>query len=492
MNSLYLKNDVSLAARHKPFPYQKEAFDAVRNLEYCGIFHEQGLGKTKIAIDLMLYWLSDGILDSVIIVVKKGLITNWKNELAAHTSIKPKLISQSRKENFFAFNSPSRLYLTHFEVFKSENSRLKLFLKTRRVGVIIDEAQKLKNPDSVLTKAFFELSSLFVRKAIMTGTPVANRPFDLWSLIYFLDEGEALGQDFKAFRSQYDFGRELKENPDAREAFENRLASLHGKLSAFTVRETKARADISLPDKEFHSVECEWAPIQFEMYSKMRDEFRLVLFKNGELRADDAEGILKRLLRLVQISSNPEMIDSIYDETPGKFPVLETLAEEIVATGEKAIVWTSFTENADWLTRELRARWGTVKVHGKMAMKDRDRSVEKFLTDPETKILVATPGAAKEGLTLTVANHVIFYDRSFSLDDYLQAQDRIHRISQTKRCHVYNLMMKDSVDEWVDVLIQEKQLAAQLASGDISKEKYTIEATYSMHEILESVLESSK
>jgi len=78
---------------------------------------------------------------------------------------------------------------------------------------------------------------------------------------------------------------------------------------------------------------------------------------------------------------------------------------------------------------------------------------------------VATPGAAKEGLTLTVANHAVFFDRSFSLDDYLQAQDRIHRISQTQTCFVWNLIGSDTIDEWVDSLLTAKRLAAQTGAS---------------------------
>ena len=88
---------------------------------------------------------------------------------------------------------------------KSECSRLKLFLKTQKVGIIIDEAHKLKNPNSDLTQAFLDLAPGFERRVIMTGTPVANRPYDLWALIKFLDDGVALGRDFKTFKRMYDF-----------------------------------------------------------------------------------------------------------------------------------------------------------------------------------------------------------------------------------------------------------------------------------------------
>src|SRR5437899_3295790 len=86
-----------------------------------------------------------------------------------------------------------------------------------------------------------------------------------------------------------------------------------------------------------------------------------------------------------------------------KFPKLYALLKTALSAGSKAIVWTSFTANADWLARELKPL-GTVKVHGKMAISERHTSLAAFKQDKDCKVLVATPGAAKEGLTLTVAN----------------------------------------------------------------------------------------
>ena len=103
-------------------------------------------------------------------------------------------------------------------------------------------------------------------------------------------------------------------------------------------------------------------------------------------------------------------------------------------------------------------------------------------------MLVATPAAAKEGLTLTVANHAIFYDRSFSLDDYLQAQDRIHRISQYRPCHITNLIATGTIDEWVDVLLAAKHLAAKLGQGDITLDEYSKQAAYTYGEMIRDVL----
>ena len=123
-----------------------------------------------------------------------------------------------------------------------------------------------------------------------------------------------------------------------------------------------------------------------------------------------------------------------------------------------------------------------------MKIEDRNRSIKIFKNEPECMVLIATPGAAKEGLTLTVANHVLFYDRTFSLDDYLQAQDRIHRISQSKKCYVYNFIMEESVDEWVESLLEAKKVSAQMAQGDIDTSEFKTSMNYDFAEILRRIL----
>jgi SNF2 family DNA or RNA helicase len=255
----------------------------------------------------------------------------------------------------------------------------------------------------------------------------------------------------------------------------------------FSVRESKNSKYIELPEKVVRPIQTEWEPKQLDLYLRIRDDLRAVIVKEGIPSEDNAEDLLKRMLRLIQIASNPALVDGSYTADPGKWPYLLDLVDDILRQKEKCIIWTSFTENADWLSRRLRDT-GSRSVHGKQAMDKRNASVVAFLDDPEVRVLVATPGAAKEGLTLTVANHVIFYDRSFALDDYLQAQDRIHRVSQTRTCYVYNLIMRESVDEWIDVLLFAKRLAAQLVQGDITYDFYRSQMKYTFGDVMRDIL----
>lgn len=482
------KREPRLETKESPFPYQVEAVEALKDLEYGAIFHEQGLGKTKIAIDLALSWLHADSVDSVMLVTKKALVENWRSELVFHTYVKPCVLSQDRKQNYYLFNSPARVYLTHYEVCRSEEDRLQLFLKTRRVGVILDEAHKIKNPDSTTARALLNLSKGFTRRVIMTGTPVANRPFDIWAQVKFLDGGKALGNDFKAFKKEFDLTKDLADSQRRKEEFASSLAATVGLIADFTVRETKESSGLTLPTKEIRSLRVELEDNQASLYREFRNELRAVIVRDGLPTVDRADDVLKRLLRLVQVASNPRLIDESYDNEPGKVAHLESIVYEALADGSKVIVWTSFTDNADWLARRLRPL-GSARVHGKMTIDARNRSISKFKSDRSVRVLVATPGAAKEGLTLTVANKAVFFDRGFSLDDYLQAQDRIHRISQTKACIIYNLIASGTVDEWVDELLAAKHLAAKLLQGDIDEAEYREAAGYDFVRILREVLE---
>lgn len=484
---LKVRSEPPLTARQKAFPFQVEAVEAIRHLPFAAVFHEQGLGKTKIAVDLALTWLAEHAVDSILIVTKKALVENWRNELRAHSFLNPKILGQDRRANFFSFNSPARIYLAHYEVCIAEKSRLRLFQKARRLGIICDEAQKMKNPESRIARTMFALAPGFERKVIMTGTPIANRPYDIWALIYFLDCGKSLGQSFDEFKAQLDLTVDLAVDADKEQKFRSALAQVSEKLRPFTVRETKATAGISLPDKQIHSITTTFEPQQEQMYSTFRDELRATIIRDGRVVVDDAEDILKRLLRLVQVASNPRLVDESYRKVPGKFDTLIRLVRQAIATDTKVIVWTSFTENVDWLSDSL-SDYGAAKVHGKMNIASRNGAIQRFKTDDRCRAFVATPGAAKEGLTLTVATHAIFYDRSFSLDDYLQAQDRIHRISQDRECHIYNLIMRESIDEWVDALLGSKHVAAQLGQGDITVETYERTMSYDFAELLRGTL----
>lgn len=504
MAAFILRRPPNFAVKENAYPYQLDALRAVKDLPYAAIFHEQGLGKTKIAIDLITLWLKADVVDTVFVVTKKSLVENWRKEISIHCHLTPHVLSGNRRQNSASLNAPGLIYILNYEVVPSNETLFQMFLETCRVGCILDESQKIKNPEASLTQVYHELAQKFKRRIIMTGTPVANRPHDIWSQIKFLDNGQSLGTSFEQFKDDMDLPKEKqKESSRANNrphtpntnkkvvssessSYALRLSTIQRRIAPFTVRETKKTAGIQLPKKIINTRKVELPSWQRVKYTSYRDELAYQ-FRDlqGVITLDSAEGILKRLLRLVQCASNPALIDKTYDADPGKLPVLMKMCQEYTKES-KVIVWTNFVENVMWLQSRLN-RFNPVYVHGGLSTFDRNKSIDKF-KNSFNSILIATPGAAKEGLTLTVANHTIFFDRSFSLDDYLQAQDRIHRISQDRPCYVHNLIAIDTIDEWVDVLLNAKYRAGQMAQGDIEIEQFQETYRTDISELLNEVL----
>ena len=480
-----LRHPPTLVSKHESFPYQLDAVRAVKDLPYAAIFHEQGLGKTKIAIDLILIWLQTDIVDTVLVVTKKSLVSNWCREIAMHCHITPHVLSGNRHQNSVSLNSPVLLYVTNYEVITSNVAIIKLFLQTCRVGCILDESQKIKNPKAILTRTFHDVASSFERRIIMTGTPAANRPYDIWAQIKFLDGGEALGQTFDVFKRDTD----LPSQPVNADEYANQIVRIHERLAPFSVRETKETAQIRLPQKTITTHYVELPSWQMDTYASYRDELAYEFERDGVIETDRVENILKRLVRLIQCAANPGLIDGRYEREPGKYALLLDMCHKF-SVESNLIIWSGFVDNVEWLADSL-SEFKTVRIHGSLSIQERDRAVESF-TQRKSRILVATPGAAKEGLTLTMANRAIFFDRSFSLDDYIQAQDRIHRISQTRDCEIHNLIAKDTIDEWVDVLLTAKYRAAQLAQGDIDTAEFRGSFRNDVSHFLRAVLSRQK
>ena len=460
--ALRLRRAPRLTAKMSAYPYQLDAMRAVVRLPYAAILHEQGLGKTKIAIDILLFWLAEDQVDTAIVVTKKSLIQNWIDEFRSHSYITPRLLSNDHRANSVALNSPVLVYVTNYEAIKASDQLISEFVRTCRVGAVLDESQKIKNPYSKLSLCFHDISDSLTKRVIMTGTPVANRPYDIWSQIKFLDGGAALGTSFERFKATFDLPRAHSSVDYGRQ-----LATIMDRIRPFSVRETKQTSGVDLPQKTIITHCVEMAPQQSDIYKSYRDHLRYELSDVESLVIDDSEYILKRLLRLVQCASNPGLVDQHYSEIPAKAVRLMSILQDSDLASTKAVVWTSFVGNVKWLRGYLGDYHPRV-VYGQMAIADRNHAIETFKSDDRCRVLIATPGAAKEGLTLTVATHAVFYDRAFSLDDYLQAQDRIHRISQTESCFVHNLICTDTIDAWIDALLNAKHQAAKLAQGDVS------------------------
>lgn len=444
--------------RSELLPHQREGVAFLSRRRAAGLFDDPGLGKTRQLIEAVDREVAENTLRGAVILCPNGLKSTWANEIERHSESRYAVFGAGRKARRDAFRSlRATFYVINYEAVATELASLRALLRFKPMALVLDESHRIKTPGSRITRAVHELRTDAARRYILTGTPVANKPEDLWSQVFFLDDGASLGATFDEFRDRY----------CAPGGGYVGLDELRSRLENIALRRQK-KGTISLPEKTFAHVVVPLRGRQAELYAEMRDELIIwVESLTGEQVAAEGEAILARMVRLAQLASNPGLLDAAYDETPAKIIVLDELIPHYLATkGEKIIVWTSFVANISTLRRRF-AQYLPVALHGEMTAKERDDAVRAFLEDPDIRLLVANPAAAREGLTLTTARRAIYLDRTFSLVDYIQSQDRIHRISQTKSCEIILLIARDTIDEFIDFSIAQKQRLAGFAQGDL-------------------------
>ncbi|MBI5410237.1 MAG: DEAD/DEAH box helicase [Nitrospirae bacterium] len=442
-------------------PHQIEATNYINNHQEVALFDEQGLGKTKIVIDSLCCSMKHGEIEGVLVVCPMSLIYNWEQEVHKHSFLIPVVLKGSDREKRYKFMTGANFYITNYEAVVAETNRIKRFCKSRKVAIVLDESARIKDPATKTAQALFDLRPFSTKRIIITGTPVANKPIDLWSQFYFLDGGKLFSEDFNDFKAEFNERHTL---------YKDNLAELNTIVSANSLRRCKDDV-LELPDKRFINVYVRLKGKQLELYNQLREELKIeVQDMEGNVFVDEAENILKKLLRLTQIASNPLLIDKGYDETPSKFIMLDDLLNDIAARKEKAIIWTGFVENIIILKNRFK-QYKPLIIHGDIPVKERAEAVKVFQESENNIIMIANPSAAREGLTLTKANNAIYVDRNFNLVDYLQSQDRIHRISQTKECNIFKILAKDTIDEYIDRVIDVKKEIAGYVQGDLKKVK---------------------
>lgn len=475
------KIELDFSPKLEPLPHQIEATAFIEENNVVALFDEQGLGKSKTVIDALCYNIRDKVVEGAIIICSKTLIKTWENEILRHSHLFPVSLTGTRKTRGRRFLTYGHFYIVNYESLLHETELIELILKQKSYAIVLDESQKIKNPEAKITKTILNLREFPKKKVIISGTPITNKPEDIWTQIYFLDDGELLGKSFTVFRKKYAI--DLRGKTSIEENRKN-LAELQNKINSISIRRTK---DIlELPEKLYIDIKIALAEKQREIYDVARDEL-YIRIKNtdGAEIIKDIDNILVKLLRLTQIASNPSLVKVDFDEVPTKYLILDSLVQEIIEREEKVIIWSSFVGNI----RELRRRYkeaGALMLFGEMTIEERNTAVDRFMKSPRNKVLVANPAAAKEGLTLTSANNAIYIDRNFKMDDYVQSQDRIHRIGQEKKCTIYKLIAEKTIDEYTDEILEKKELISKYLLGD--SEEIAIDVDFlSKEDLLEAL-----
>ncbi|MEU8406146.1 DEAD/DEAH box helicase [Micromonospora sp. NPDC048842] len=443
-------------------PYQQRGLAwlaFLRSLGLGGVLaDDMGLGKT---VQLLALLAGDPPeVGPTLLVCPMSLVGNWQREAARFT---PELrvhvhhgAERARGAEFTAAAHGADLVLTTYSVAARDAADLAGIDWHR---VVVDEAQAIKNASTRQAEAVRALPAR--QRVAVTGTPVENRLADLWSIMQFANPG-LLGPA-ATFRKR--FAEPIERHGDAEAA--ERLRRITG---PFVLRRLKTDSSIisDLPEKLEMEVLCNLTAEQAALYRVVVDDMLA--------RIETSDGIERRglvlatMTRLKQVCNHPAQL--LRDGSPlegrsGKLARLTEILEEVLAAGERALLFTQYAEFGAMLRGHLSARFGreVLFLHGGLGKAERDALVQRFQSAEGPPLFVLSLKAGGTGLTLTAANHVVHVDRWWNPAVEDQATDRAFRIGQRRRVQVRKFVCAGTVEEKVAAMIADKRSLAQRVVG---------------------------
>jgi superfamily II DNA or RNA helicase len=449
--------------------YQKEGCNWLMFLREYGLAgilaDDMGLGKTIQALAMLCKHYQNGKtkVDRApsLVVAPTSVVYNWLSEASKFTPAlktalflgrdRGELLARLKKEGA---DRPQVIFTT-YGIIRRDYEQLK---NIQFEFLVLDEAQNIKNPDSVGAQAAKSLKAF--HRLALSGTPVENRLKELWSLFDFLMP-EFLGQ-YKDFNEVFE--RPIEAGQDGAGM------KLRKTVHPFILRRLKSQVEKELPDRTDIIHLCEFDDEQRALYLDVLDECRQRVFNevasHGIKRSSIS--ILKELLRLRQVCCDPSLLkdrEKVTDQS-AKLDALINMIGEIVDEGHKILIFSQFTSMLAIIKRELeKAGYVYEYLDGQTPAKERLDRVERFNQTPSIPIFLISLKAGGTGLNLTGADYVIHYDPWWNPAVENQATDRAHRIGQTRHVFNYKLITRGTVEEKILGLQQKKKELADLIIG---------------------------
>jgi SNF2 family DNA or RNA helicase len=469
LNQLHGKTQYTEIDIHEKFngtlrPYQQKGYSWLNFLHGWGLgaclADDMGLGKTIQALALVQRnWHNNG-KRPVLLICPTSVVNNWHREASRFTPELPIMIHHgiTRKKGA-AFK---KTVASHAIVISSYALLHRDFRTLKEIfwaGVILDEAQNIKNPVTKQAQAARSLQANY--RVALTGTPVENNVGDLWSIMEFLNPG-FLGTQAE-FKRSFFIPIQAKRDSDAIQ----RLKQITG---PFILRRLKTDKSIirDLPEKMEMKVFCNLTKEQASLYQAVVNDVAEEL--------ESAKGIqrkglvLSTLSKLKQVCNHPAQFAGDNSPVPGrsgKLARLTEMLEEIHEIGERSLLFTQFSEMGHLLHNYLRDQFGqeVFFLHGGSSKKKRDQMVEQFQSDDGPTMFILSLKAGGTGLNLTKANHVFHFDRWWNPGVENQATDRAYRIGQSKNVQVHKFLCVGTLEEKIDEMIESKKEIAEGVVG---------------------------
>ena len=445
-------------------PYQLTGYSWLAFLQRWGLgaclADDMGLGKTIQTLALLQRDYRQGNRSPVLVICPTSVVFNWKLEAERFTPQLPMLVhhgpDRAREEGFAAAAARQAIVVTSYDLLRRD---VDFLARVRWGGVVLDEAQNVKNPDTGRARAARRLESDY--RIALTGTPVENHVGELWSLMEFLNPG-LLGS-----RRQF---RERFQQPIQRHGDRSAVARLGRITRPFILRRLKSdRAVISdLPEKIESKEFCALSLEQARIYAEIAREAQGSIESAAGMRRRGR--ILKAIVRLKQVCDHPALLPGEQDQGPtrsGKLIRLSQMLEEVLDAGGSALVFSQFVKMGRIIERQVREQFDCPVrfLHGGVGRRRRQRMVDEFQSGSEPAVFVLSLKAGGLGLNLTAANHVFHYDRWWNPAVENQATDRAFRIGQTRGVQVHKMICAGTLEEKIDALLERKLAVTESVIG---------------------------
>ena len=450
----------------RPMAHQVSGTEAILRRDRVLLLDQMGLGKSKEMIDAAVYRIERGEIKRALIVVPASLKYNWVKEINKHSPPAFRKVTviggtpKERKEQFQEAPS-SNFVIINYELARKHQKELDALCEKQML--ICDEAHKLKNMRAQVTKAIHLMDPKYA--VLATGTPIANKPEDIFSLTQFVEKG-LLGFTEWQFMNRYCYkgGYEGKQIMGYRN-----LKDFQERVATISIRRLKENV-LDLPPKVYQTRTAQMDGDQLREYQRMRDDmvafYKEIPEKDFRLKVADAR---TQILRLKQIANGfiaADDRDPMWFSTNAKMSLLDEIVDEICGNGEKLVVWSYFVPTIKAISERF-AQHNPVAIWGGITdKKKRFDMVDRFQEHPDCRMLVGQIHTAGSGFDMTASQTEVFYDLWWSPSINEQAEDRLHRKGTKGTVSVIRLAASESVDQYLMGMLDNKKQWSDVITGD--------------------------
>lgn len=442
------------------YPYQREGAAFLARTKRALLADDMGLGKTVQAIAAAHLVHGEHMK---VVSCPNSLKLTWAAEIERWTG-ETAWVPKNKKELEAGWGQYAWTVVNH-DMHRLTSKLQKSFVPC----LIVDEAHRFKNRKAKMTQSLMSLCNANNIKGtepndlyLLTGTPVLNNVDELWSLLYMIDHTrfssywKFVGEYAKVFKGEW--GWVVEPSLQNQERLEQDVADI-------VLRRDKDKVGSQIPPKTYHTVYVEPTPKQRRLIESIREDIVLLLNSGVEIPLPN---LLTKVTRERQVCISPLILEDSGIEEVG--PKIEAVKEIVEDTDGKVIVFSKFATAARLAASVLGKE--AVVCDGSMSTGERGEAVRCFQEDSSCRALVGTIDAAGVGLTLTAASVVVFLDRDWTPAINRQAEDRAHRIGQTKNVLVIDIVMKDTVEDRVHKLLHKKNLHVKEVMEVLKNEYY--------------------